>query len=63
MTARCSCPKFGFMFRLTAPGGTFGGGGGGAAAQVPEPTSIAIFGIMAVGGAVYRWRRRKPAAA
>ena len=29
--------------------------------EVPEPTSMALFGIMAVSGAVYGWRRRKPA--
>jgi hypothetical protein len=53
--------EFGSSFRLGAPGGgTFGAPPGPA---VPEPTSIALFGLMAVGGAVYRWRRRKPMAA
>jgi hypothetical protein len=51
--------EFGTMFRLNAPGGTFGGPG----AVIPEPTSFALFGFMAVGGLVYRWRRRKPAGA
>jgi PEP-CTERM motif len=51
--------EYDFSYRLGAPGGTFGGG----LAAVPEPTSIALFGIMAGGGAVYRWRRRKPAVA
>lgn len=32
-----------------------------SAAAVPEPATITIFGMMAVGGAVYGWRRRKPA--
>jgi hypothetical protein len=45
--------------RLAAPGGSFGGPG----AVVPEPTSLALFGFMAVGGLAYRWRRRKSAAA
>jgi hypothetical protein len=48
--------EFDSMFRLAAPGGTFGPG----PTAVPEPTSLALFGVMAVGGAIYRWRRRKP---
>jgi hypothetical protein len=51
--------EFDTMFRLNAPGGTFGGPG----AVIPEPTSFALFGFMAVGGLIYRWRRRKSAAA
>lgn len=53
--------EYGSMYRLGAPGGFFGGGG--SPAPVPEPTSIALFGLMVAGGAVYRWRRRKPTAA
>ena len=30
---------------------------------IPEPASMTIFGMMAVGGAFYGWRRRKLAAA
>jgi hypothetical protein len=37
--------------------------GNGMAATVPEPTTLALFGIGALGLAGYRWRRRKPAAA
>ena len=35
----------------------------GDIAAVPEPTSIALFGIMAVGGMAYGWRRRNQASA
>ena len=30
--------------------------GGGA---VPEPTSVAVFGLLGLGGAVAKWRRKK----
>jgi hypothetical protein len=48
----------GSMYRLGAPGGTFGG-----PTAVPEPTSITLFGVILAGGALSRWRRRKPSAA
>ncbi len=33
-----------------------GGGGGGV---VPEPSSIAVFGLLSIGSAVAKWRRKK----
>lgn len=32
-----------------------------AAEAIPEPTSMAVFGMMAAGGAFYGWRRRQQA--
>jgi hypothetical protein len=26
---------------------------------VPEPTSLAVFGLLGIGGAVAKWRRKK----
>jgi hypothetical protein len=26
---------------------------------VPEPTSVAVFGLLGIGGAVAKWRRKK----
>jgi WD40 repeat protein len=46
--------EYGFMYRLNAPGGAFGG--------VPEPTSLTMFGIGIAGMVGYCWRRRKLAA-
>jgi hypothetical protein len=45
--------EYGFMYRLQAPGGTFGGG------AVPEPASLTLFGILGASVAAYGWRRRK----
>ena len=47
---------FGASYRLGAPGGSFG------ISSVPEPASVAVFGVLAVGGAVCGWRRRRQAA-
>ena len=47
--------EYDFSYRLTAPGGSFGGG-------VPEPSSLTMLGIGIVGTAGYCWRRRKLAA-
>lgn len=46
--------EYGAMYRLTAPGGTFGG-------ATPEPASLTICCILAGGMATYGWRRRKAA--
>ena len=47
------------MYSLGIQGGTIGGSG----SNVPEPPSLAFFGIITVGGAVYGWHRRKSAVA
>ena len=41
-----------FVFTQTQD--TSGGGG-----VVPEPASLAVFGLMGLGGAVAKWRRKK----
>ncbi|MFM8402496.1 MAG: PEP-CTERM sorting domain-containing protein, partial [Pirellula sp.] len=33
-----------------------GGGGGGV---VPEPSSVAVFGLLSLGSAVAKWRRKR----
>lgn len=44
--------EYGFMYRLGAPNGSFGG-------TAPEPASITLCGIMGVCMAAYGWRRRR----
>lgn len=34
-------------------------GGGGGGGVVPEPSSVAVFGLLSLGGAVAKWRRKK----
>ncbi len=36
-----------------------GGGGGGGSGVVPEPSSVAVFGLLGVGSVVAKWRRKK----
>ena len=39
-----------------------GGGGGGGAAAVPEPSSVAMMGVICGGAGYRRWRKRRSAA-
>ncbi len=34
-------------------------GGGGGGGVVPEPSSVAVFGLLSLGGAVAKWRRKR----
>jgi hypothetical protein len=34
-------------------------GGGGGGGVVPEPSSVAVFGLLSLGSAVAKWRRKK----
>lgn len=43
-------------FTFKSEDGNGGGGGGGV---VPEPSSVAVFGLLSLGGAVAKWRRKK----
>ena len=47
----------GASYRLGAPGGSFSN------VAIPEPASLAVFGLVAIGGAVGGWRRRRKAVA
>ena len=38
------------------------GGGGGGAAAVPEPSSVAMMGVICGGAGYRRWRKRRSAA-
>jgi hypothetical protein len=46
--------EYDFSYRLTAPGGSFGG--------VPEPSTLFVFGVGMASMAVYGWLRRKRSA-
>jgi hypothetical protein len=32
---------------------------GGGAGVVPEPSSVAVFGLLGIGSAIAKWRRKK----
>jgi hypothetical protein len=54
-----------YAFLYTTPSGFFGPASGGkfvAAAVVPEPSSLTLLGLSALGMVGYTWRRRKVAA-
>lgn len=46
--------EYDFSYRLTAPGGSFGGG------ETPEPSTVVMLGIGMAGIAIYGRLRRKP---